>query len=84
MDNPDLTKLPIPKLQPNDGGPFVTLPLVVTKDPESGDHNLGMYRSQIFGPKEAGLHWQIHKHAADHAAKGQKIPLQYAWEVLQS
>ena len=75
MDNPDLTKLPIPKTWPNDGGPFVTLPLVVTKDPESGDHNLGMYRSQIFGPKEAGLHWQIHKHAADHAAKGQKIPV---------
>ena len=75
MENPDLTKLPIPKTWPNDGGPFVTLPLVVTKDPESGDHNLGMYRSQIFGPKEAGLHWQIHKHAADHASKGKKIPV---------
>ena len=75
MENPDLTKLPIPKTWPNDGGPFVTLPLVVTKDPESGEHNLGMYRSQIFGPKEAGLHWQIHKHAADHASKGKKIPV---------
>ena len=75
MENPDLTKLPIPKTWPNDGGPFVTLPLVVTKDPESGDHNLGMYRSQIFGPQEAGLHWQIHKHAADHASKGKKIPV---------
>ena len=75
MENPDLTKLPIPKTWPNDGGPFVTLPLVVTKDPESGDHNLGMYRSQIFGPKEAGLHWQIHKHAAEHASKGKKIPV---------
>ena len=43
-------------------------PLVVTKDPHSGEHNLGMYRGQVFGPKEVGLHWQIHKHGADHAA----------------
>ena len=64
----DLTKLPIPKTWPMDGGHFVTLPLVVTKDPASGEHNLGMYRAQVFGPKELGLHWQIHKHAADHAA----------------
>ena len=64
----DLTKLPIPKTWPMDGGHFVTLPLVVTKDPKTGEHNLGMYRAQVFGPKELGLHWQIHKHAADHAA----------------
>jgi 4-hydroxy-3-polyprenylbenzoate decarboxylase len=64
----DLTSLPIPKTWPMDGGHFVTLPLVVTKDPKTGEHNLGMYRAQVFGPKELGLHWQIHKHAADHAA----------------
>lgn len=64
----DLTRLPIPTTWPKDGGPFVTLPLVVTKNPKNGDHNLGMYRAQVFGPKEIGLHWQIHKHAADHAA----------------
>jgi 3-polyprenyl-4-hydroxybenzoate decarboxylase len=50
-----------------DGGPFITLPLVVTKDPKTGQHNMGMYRGQIFGEKEIGLHWQAHKHAADHA-----------------
>ena len=74
----DLTRLPIPKTWPMDGGHFVTLPLVVTKDPESGEHNLGMYRAQVFGPKELGLHWQIHKHAADHAAAlgpGAKMPV---------
>ena len=74
----DLTKLPIPKTWPMDGGPFVTLPLVVTKDPASGEHNLGMYRAQVFGPKALGLHWQIHKHAADHAAAlgpGAKMPV---------
>jgi 4-hydroxy-3-polyprenylbenzoate decarboxylase len=67
----DLTRLPIPTTWPKDGGPFVTLPLVVTKDPKSGEHNLGMYRAQVFGPKEIGLHWQIHKHGAEHAAAAQ-------------
>ena len=74
----DLTKLPIPKTWPNDGGHFVTLPLVVTKDPKSGEHNLGMYRAQVFSEKEIGLHWQIHKHGADHAAatgENQKMPV---------
>jgi len=63
----DVTKLPIPKTWPMDGGRFITLPLVVTKDPKTQEHNLGMYRGQVFGPKEVGLHWQIHKHGADHA-----------------
>ena len=74
----DLTKLPIPKTWPMDGGHFVTLPLVVTKDPKSGEHNLGMYRAQVFSPTEIGLHWQIHKHGADHAAasgKQEKMPV---------
>jgi 4-hydroxy-3-polyprenylbenzoate decarboxylase len=74
----DLTKLPIPKTWPLDGGNFVTLPLVVTKNPKTGEHNMGMYRAQVFGPKEIGLHWQIHKHGADHAAmlgKDAKMPV---------
>jgi len=76
MKNPDLTKLPIPKTWPMDGGHFVTLPLVVTKDPNSGEHNLGMYRAQVFDEKNIGLHWQIHKHAADHAAaSGERMPV---------
>ena len=69
MAEPDLTRLPIPTTWPEDGGPFITLPLVVTADPETGAHNMGMYRGQIFGPKEVGLHWQSHKHGADHAAE---------------
>ena len=74
----DLTKLPIPKTWPMDGGHFVTLPLVVTKNPENGEHNLGMYRAQVFSETEIGLHWQIHKHAADHASamgEKQKMPV---------
>jgi 4-hydroxy-3-polyprenylbenzoate decarboxylase len=64
----DVTQLPIPKTWPMDGGRFITLPLVVTKDATTGEHNLGMYRGQVFSPTEVGLHWQIHKHGADHAA----------------
>ena len=63
----DVTTLPIPKTWPLDGGRFITLPLVVTKDAESGEYNLGMYRGQVFGPRKIGLHWQIHKHGAAHA-----------------
>ncbi len=76
VKNPDLTKLPIPTTWKDDGGPFITLPLVVTKDPTTGEHNLGMYRAQVFGPKEVGLHWQLHKHGADHAAATEgKMPV---------
>ena len=67
MEEIDVTLLPIPKTWPEDGGRFMTLPLVVTADPSSGEHNMGMYRSQVFGPREVGLHWQAHKHGADHA-----------------
>ena len=67
VENPDLTKLPIPKTWPLDGGHTMTLPLVVTKDPASGEQNLGIYRAQVYGPTECGLHWQMHKHGADHA-----------------
>ena len=70
----DLTKLPIPKTWPMDGGHFVTLPLVVTKDSD-GEHNLGMYRAQVHNETELGLHWQIHKHGAEHAAKGERMPV---------
>ena len=78
----DLTRLPIPTTWPKDGGPFVTLPLVVTKNPKNGEHNLGMYRAQVFGPKEIGLHWQIHKHGAEHAeaakASGKEVRMPVA------
>ena len=67
MEELDVTVLPIPKTWPEDGGRFMTLPLVVTADPSSGEHNMGMYRSQVFGPREVGLHWQAHQHGADPA-----------------
>ncbi len=51
---------------PQDGGPFITLPLVFTYNPNTGKRNMGMYRVQIHEPRVAGLHWQIHKVGAEH------------------
>ncbi|MGN6541702.1 MAG: UbiD family decarboxylase domain-containing protein, partial [Ginsengibacter sp.] len=50
MNDPDITKLPVITCWPKDGGPFVTLPIIHTKDPNNHSRNVGMYRMQIFGP----------------------------------
>lgn len=63
-DDVDLTKLPVLKTWPEDGGPFVTLPLVVTSNPHSGRLNLGMYRLQVFDGKTTGMHWHVHHDGA--------------------
>ena len=81
-DAVDLGKLPVLKCWPQDGGPFVTLPLVITRDPESGETNMGMYRMQVVGPRETGMHWQRHKTGARHLERarrlGQKLPVAVA------
>ncbi len=69
MDEPDLGKFPILKCWPKDGGKFITLPVVITKDPETGELNAGMYRMQVFDERTTGMHWQIHKHGALHLKK---------------
>ncbi len=69
---PDLTKLPVLTCWPQDGGPFITLPLVYTHDPENGDRNIGMYRVQVFDKKTTGMHWQVHHHGAAHHRKAEK------------
>jgi len=61
-----LEELPLLKSWPEDGGHFITWPLVYTEPPEGGPPNLGMYRIQRFGPREAGLHWQIGKGGGFH------------------
>jgi UbiD family decarboxylase len=63
---PDLNHLPILTVWPEDGGPFVTLPLVYTENPEDKGHNLGMYRMQRFDSTTTGMHWQIHKGGGFH------------------
>jgi 4-hydroxy-3-polyprenylbenzoate decarboxylase len=62
----DLTKLPVLTTWPQDGGPFITLPCVVTRDPRSGKRNLGMYRMQVYDGQTTGMHWQRQKNAAEH------------------
>lgn len=65
-DEVDLTKLPILTCWPQDGGPFITLPLVFTHDPRTGKRNVGMYRIQIYDKRTTGMHWQMHKTGAEH------------------
>lgn len=55
---------PVLKTWPDDGGRFITLPLVITKDPESGKQNLGMYRMQVFDDRSTGMHWHTHHDGA--------------------
>ena len=62
----NLLQLPILKTWPQDGGPFITLPCVVTRDPKSGKRNVGMYRMQVYDAKTTGMHWQRQKVAAEH------------------
>ncbi|RLI85282.1 MAG: menaquinone biosynthesis decarboxylase [Archaeoglobales archaeon] len=69
MDEPNLKRFPILKCWPKDAGQFITLPAVITKDPETGELNVGMYRMQVFDEKTTGMHWQIHKHGAMHFRK---------------
>jgi len=64
---------PILKCWPGDGGRYITLPLVFTKDPETGGRNLGMYRLQVFDGKTTGMHWHIHKNGAENYRKHQKM-----------
>lgn len=80
---PNLDKIPILKCWPKDGGEFVTLPLVFTKNPETGKRNVGMYRLQKYDSKTTGMHWHIHKNGAENframkAKGGEKIEVAVA------
>ena len=65
-DNFDLNFFPILKCWPHDGGRFITLPCVHTRDPRSGRRNIGMYRMQVYDGQTTGMHWQRQKVAAEH------------------
>ena len=78
-DDVDLEKLPIITCWPGDGGPYITLPQVVTRDPQSGVRNVGMYRVQVLGKQLCAMHWQRHKVGAAHwremAARRETMPV---------
>jgi 4-hydroxy-3-polyprenylbenzoate decarboxylase len=65
-ENFDLNFFPILKCWPHDGGRFITLPCVITRDPKSGKRNIGMYRMQVYDGQTTGMHWQRQKVAAEH------------------
>jgi 4-hydroxy-3-polyprenylbenzoate decarboxylase len=75
----DLDKLPILTCWPEDGGPFITLTMVTSKDPKRGIRNVGMYRVQQLGKDTVAMHWQRHKVGAAHwremAERGEKMPV---------
>jgi 4-hydroxy-3-polyprenylbenzoate decarboxylase len=72
-DEVDLSRIPILKCWPLDGGPYITLPLVISKDPESGELNLGMYRMQVLDRQSTAMHWQLHKVGRRHYDKAKKL-----------
>ena len=60
-DDVDLGRLPVQTCWPGDAGPFITMPAVITRDPRTGQRNVGMYRMQVLGPRTTAMHWQLHK-----------------------
>jgi 4-hydroxy-3-polyprenylbenzoate decarboxylase len=78
-DDATLLNLPILKCWPMDGGRFITLPCVVTKDPDTGERNVGMYRIQIYDDRTTGMHWQLQKVGARHGRRyyetGTRMPV---------
>src|SRR5437762_6076833 len=65
-DGFSLLDYPILQCWPDDGGRFITLPLVFSRNPDTGKRNCGMYRMQVFDERTAGMHWQTHKQGAEH------------------
>ncbi len=70
---PSLAGLPILRCWPGDGGRYITLPAVFTRDPRTGQRNVGMYRLQVFDDATLGMHWQTHKGGAEHERVAREI-----------
>lgn len=81
-ENASLAFLPILTCWPGDGGPFITLPMVFTKDAETQRRNVGMYRMHVYGQQTTGMHWHIHKvgarHFAEYEKRKEKMPVAIA------
>lgn len=72
-ESPDLGELPIIQCWPEDAGKYITFPLVITKDPETGIRNVGTYRMQVFDSHTTAMHWQVHKDGTNHFRKMKEL-----------
>jgi 4-hydroxy-3-polyprenylbenzoate decarboxylase len=81
-DGEGFDSLPVLKCWPADGGRFLTLPVVCTRDPETGAQNMGMYRMQVYDDRTAGMHWHLHKDGAHffqkYRERGERMPVAVA------
>jgi 4-hydroxy-3-polyprenylbenzoate decarboxylase len=81
-DEEGFSSLPVLKCWPGDGGRFLTLPVVCTRDPETGAQNMGMYRMQVYDDRSAGMHWHLHKDGAHffqkYRERGERMPVAVA------
>ncbi len=80
-DGFSLHELPVLTTWPQDGGPYITLPMVFSKNPKNGKRNCGMYRMQVYDERTTGMHWQKHKQGADHFRRLQAEGKQARMEV---
>jgi 4-hydroxy-3-polyprenylbenzoate decarboxylase len=82
IEEPNLGTLPIIQCWPQDGGKYITLPLVFTKDPDTGQQNVGIYRLQVYDDRTTGMHWHLHKDGREIYEKyrklGKKMPVSVA------
>jgi 4-hydroxy-3-polyprenylbenzoate decarboxylase len=82
MEKPSLSALPILKCWPQDGGKFITLPMVFTKSLETGRRNCGMYRMHVYDDQTTGMHWHIHhdgaRHFREHKNAGKRMEVAVA------
>ncbi|MGC8662947.1 MAG: menaquinone biosynthesis decarboxylase [Thermoplasmata archaeon] len=72
-DDLDLNDIPILKTWPNDGGKYITWPVVITKNPETGEYNAGVYRMQVYDGETTGMHWQMQKTGNMHLLKAKEM-----------
>jgi len=80
-DNFSLHDIPVLTTWPQDGGPYITLPMVFSKNPRNGKRNCGMYRMQVYDERTTGMHWQKHKQGADHFRQLQNAGQQRKMDV---
>lgn len=73
VESPDIGQFPVQTCWPDDGGPFITFGLVITRDPLTGERNMGLYRLQVHGSDRTGMHWQINKGGGFHYARAEEL-----------